>query len=132
MTTFEIVVAVLLLVMLGAVGGAVVQVRAIAREVRTEGRETRAHLSGEVATLLDMERAELQALRESMQGRASEAVETIKQAEALTQEHRHIWRYSSGPELTNGERIMLYRCEVCREITKHYAGDPLPGEAGSG
>lgn len=130
--TVEVAAALLLLALLGAGIGTVLQVRAIAREVRSEGRETRAHLSTSLERVDTLEHALLQAFRESIEGRERAAVETIKEAEALPKPHRPIWRYGSS-EKTNGEAITFYVCSVpgCRDVLRVGPDDPVPdGEAG--
>lgn len=120
MTTAE---AVLLLAMLLGVclaGGLVMQVRAIAREVRTEGRETRSSLEQSVDRIAQMQAAELEALREQMQGRPQAAIQTLREAEAIPKPHRHIWRFRP-PEATNGKQVRFATCtvegctDICRE-----------------
>lgn len=130
MTTVEIVLVVLVVALACVQVGVAVQNRAIAREVRSEGRETRGHLSTSVSTLLELERAELQALRESMQGRQSAAVATIVQAEAIPKPHRHQWAFSSE-EKTNGETVRFHVCRVsgCRDVYREGPDDAAPAEA---
>lgn len=130
MTTFEIVLVVLMVAALAVNVGVSFQNRAIGREVRAEGRETRSHLASSAARVEEMSRAELQAMRESMQGRPGTAVETIKQAEAIPKAHRHQWAFSSV-EQTNGETVRFHVCRVsgCRDVYREGPDDEAPAES---
>lgn len=127
MTAFEIGSAVLLLVMLGVVGAVVFQVRAIAREVRAESRDTRAHVDAGLSTLHDMQHAELEALREFMTGRAKQALSTLREAEAISKPHRHQWRFNSE-ERTNKQIVRLHVCTVagCRDVYREEEPEGAP------
>lgn len=117
MTPFEILAAATLLAVLTGGVGLVLQVRAILREVRAEGRETRAHLATGLSTLHDMQAAELQATREALEGKAQQAVTTLRQAEETPKPHRHQWRFNSE-ERTNKQLVRLHVCTVtgCRDV----------------
>jgi hypothetical protein len=131
-TATEIILAVAMLCLMVVVCGLALQNRAIAREVRSEGRETRSNLEQSVDRIAQVQAAELQALREQMQGRPQAAVQTLQAAEAIPKAHRHVWRYASE-EQTNGERVRFYTCLVpgCRDVQRVGAGDPTPDESPS-
>ena len=127
MTQTEAILVSVLLLLLAATVAAVLQVRAIAREVRSEGRETRDRLAASVSTVIEMERAELQALRESMEGRPMAAVRTLAEAEAIPKPHRHQWAFNSE-EQTNGESVRFHVCRVtgCRDVYREGPSDDPP------
>jgi hypothetical protein len=112
-------VLVAVIVTLGVLVESRFRLAAIVREIRAEGRESRASLTTSVERVDMMEQALLQALRESLQGREAAAVQTIQQAEALPKPHRHQWVFASE-EKTNGEHVKLHICGVgdCRDVLR--------------
>lgn len=125
MTTFEIAATAILLVMLLVVGAVVFQVRAIVREVRAvvrdvgaEGVSTREHLTAGVNGLIEMQTAELTALRVWMENRPQVARQIIQQAEAAAPKP-HACRFKlNSEERTNKmiRRISICETPGCRNV----------------
>lgn len=129
MTPAEILILVLIVVLLGALVGLAFQLRAILREVRAEGRDTRSSLAAGVERVDALEMALLEALKEALAGHTRQAEKVLAEAEALPRPHRPIWRFNSE-EATNGERVSFYRCTVggCRDVLRVGPNDPEPEE----
>lgn len=124
MTTPEAVLMAALVVLVCLAGGLVMQVRAIARETRgmvahvgTEGEQTREHLTNGLNGLIELQTAEMAALRAWMEDRPRAAIATIKEAEALAPKP-HACRFVFNPlkgqgseERTNKVIRQIWVCE---------------------
>lgn len=129
MTTTEVVLMALLVILVVLAGGFVLQVRAIARETRAmvkhvgdEGEETRAHLTKGLDALNEMQHDEVRALREFIEGRSGQAVATLREAEAVPKPHRHQWPHEpTSSERTNKMVREIRTCLVpgCRDVDIH-------------
>ena len=109
MATPEVTLFAVMILLMAIVGVLVMQVRAIAREVRgvvkgvgAEGQETREHLTNGLNGLIEMQANELTALRTFIEGQPKAAAQVLRQAEVMAPKpHACRFRFSSE-EQTNG------------------------------
>jgi hypothetical protein len=135
-TMTEVVLMAALVVLVCLAGGLVMQVRAIARETRgmvahvgTEGEQTREHLTNGLNGLIELQTAEMAALRAWMEDRPRAAIATIKEAEAVAPKP-HACRFVFDPlkglgseERTNKMIRQIWVCTNrpygCRNVHEH-------------